>query len=349
MPVSVVVGGQYGSEGKGKVALQLARQDPNTTIVVRPGGTNSGHTGYSKTGERIILRQLPTAAIDGQARIVFPAGSYIDLELLRSEMDKVSLPASRVAIDPRAHVIRPEHVAWERASGLIDNISSTGSGTGAAVISRVARYAKDHPLGLPASDSEALQPFLADTAGLMSAALEAGERVLIEGTQGFGLSVLHTDAWPKCTSRDTSAAGLVSEAGLSPRHVDRIILVLRCHPIRVAGDSGPLPGETSWEEIAREAGANSDLREFTSVTQLLRRVAHFDPGVVRRAIQANAPTHVVLNHLDYVDWSARYGPTSKAASFAAMVEVLIGQRIDYVGCGPAHLEGFRHTSVQRID
>lgn len=200
MPVSVVVGGQYGSEGKGKVALELARRDPNTTIVVRPGGTNSGHTGYSKAGERIILRQLPTAAIDGQVQIIFPAGSYIDPELLYSEMDRVRLPASCVAIDPRAHVIRPQHVTWERASGLIDNISSTGSGTGAAVISRIARYANGHPLGMPASDSEALQPFLADTAGMMSAALRAGERILIEGTQGFGLSVLHSDAWPKCTS-----------------------------------------------------------------------------------------------------------------------------------------------------
>jgi adenylosuccinate synthase len=334
VPVSIVIGGQYGSEGKGKVALELTRRDPNTTIVVRPGGTNSGHTGYSKSGERIILRQLPTAAIDGQVQIVFPAGSYIDPDLLRSEMDKVRLPASRVAIDPRAHIIRPEHVEWERASGLIDDISSTGSGTGAAVISRVARYAKLHPLGVPASDSEALQPFLADTAELMSTSLQADERILIEGTQGFGLSLLHSDTWPKCTSRDTSAAGLLSEAGLSPRHVDRIFLVLRCHPIRVAGDSGPLTDETSWEQIADEAGIATDLREFTSVTRKLRRVGRFDPKVVRRAIAANAPTDIVLNHLDYIDpaGEAALGPAGLA--FVKGVEATIGSQIHWVGTSP---------------
>jgi adenylosuccinate synthase len=334
MPVSVVVGGQYGSEGKGKVALEMARRDPNTTIVVRPGGTNSGHTGYSMSGDRFVLRQLPTAAIDGRAQIVFPAGSYLDVNLLFAEMKKVSLPQSRVTIDPRAHLIRPEHVVWEQQAGLVRTISSTGSGTGASVMSRVARFAEGYPLGMPASDCELLEPFLGDTGALMERALEAGERVLIEGTQGFGLSVLHSDAWPKCTSRDTTAAGLLSEAGLSPLHVDSVVLVLRCHPIRVAGDSGPLPNETSWESIAAEAGTPSDIREFTSVTHKLRRVAHFDHEVVKRAIRANAPTSIVLNHLDYIDAEVARSLTSKASAFIDSAEALIGRSVGWIGTSP---------------
>jgi len=332
MPISIVVGGQYGSEGKGKVALEMVRRDPSTTIVVRPGGTNSGHTGYSTSGERIILRQLPTAAIDGRAQVVFPAGSYIDVDLLHREMERVSLPRSRVAIDPRAHLIRPEHVVWEREGDLVNSIGSTGSGTGGAVIARVARYATNQPLGMSASDSEALQPFLADTAELMASALQTGDRILIEGTQGFGLSVLHSHAWPKCTSRDTTAAGFLSEAGLSPMQVDKIVLVLRCHPIRVAGDSGPLNGETTWQAIAEKAGVTSDIREYTSVTQRLRRVGQFDPVVVRRAIQANAPTELVLNHLDYVDPQVRLGSFSKKArDFVQHVEQSVGAKVSEVG------------------
>ena len=86
MPVSVVVGGQYGSEGKGKIALETVRRDTTTTLVVRPGGTNSGHTGFSRTGHRHILRQLPAAAIDGRVGVIIPAGSYVDPLLLLREI-----------------------------------------------------------------------------------------------------------------------------------------------------------------------------------------------------------------------------------------------------------------------
>jgi len=332
MPISIVVGGQYGSEGKGKVALDLVRRDATITTVVRPGGTNSGHTGYSRCGKQIVLRQLPAAAIDRKVRVVFPAGSYICVDLLLREITQLGLSASQVLIDPRAHLIRREHVEWESEAALTLKIGSTGSGTGAAVISRSARFAPQLPLGITASESNALQPFLADTASAMAEFLQSGERILIEGTQGFGLSVLHSDHWPKCTSRDTTAAGFLSEAGLSPLHVDNVILVIRCHPIRVAGDSGPLVNETSWQRIAAEAGTPSDIREFTSVTHKLRRVGHFEPGLVRKAINANAPTEIVLNHLDYVDWHTRTGQISDVAyEFLRQVERSIGQGISMVG------------------
>lgn len=333
MPVSVVVGGQYGSEGKGKVALEFARRDPNITIAVRPGGSNSGHTGYSRDGERIVLRQLPAAAIDGGVKVVLPAGCYIDVQLLLKEISQLSLADKQLVIDPRAHIIRPEHVEWERQSRLAQSIGSTMSGTGAAVISRLARFSAQFPQAVPAAEVEELRPYIADTTPILREALRDGQRVIIEGTQGFGLSPVHGDAWPKATSRDTLAAAFVAEAGLSPRDVDQIVLVVRAHPIRVAGDSGPLPGETSWQGIAQAAGTLTDLSEYTSVTRRLRRVGHFDPSVVKRAIAANRPTDIVLNHLDYIDAGVRGERELSiiASRFISEVERGIEARIDWIG------------------
>src|SRR5206468_1357773 len=99
--------------------------------------------------------------------------------------------------------------------------------------------------------------------------------------------------YPFVTSRDTSAAGATAEAGLSPLDVDQVALVLRSFPIRVAGRSGPLPNEITWEKLTRESGHRGTLAEFTSVTGRLRRVARFDAEIVRRAIAVNAPTLVV--------------------------------------------------------
>lgn len=343
MPVSVIVGGQFGSEGKGKVALAWVRRDPSTTIVIRPGGTNSGHTAYAKDGQRIVLRQLPVGAIDGNVRVVLPAGSYIDVELLEREIAQTGIPRSQIIVDPRAHVIRRDHVDWEHKARLVENIGSTGSGTGAAVLSRLARFAPGLPPSTAAAETPELIEFVAETTPIVDEAVRNGERVVIEGTQGFGLSPLHGDSWPKCTSRDTTASAFLSEAGLSPRHVDEIVLVIRCHPIRVAGDSGPLTNETTWEAIAAEAGAPNSIQEFTSVTAKLRRVGRFDADLVRRSVTMNYPTQIVLNHLDYVDWciGSRSGNdtpiTAKAEAFIRKVETGIGRNVDFVGLGPDSL------------
>jgi adenylosuccinate synthase len=339
MPVSVVVGGQYGSEGKGKVSLSLVRRDRSIRVVVRPGGTNSGHTGYTRDGRRVVVRQLPAAAIDGSVEVFLPAGSYIDVDLLFHELGDTRLAPQQLSIDPRAHIIRPEHVAWESESGLLDSIGSTGSGTGAAVLSRIGRCSHFLPHATLASEVPELLPFISDVAPRLEETLKRGDRVLIEGTQGFGLSPIHGDAWPKSTSRDTTASGFLAEAGLSPLVVDQVVLVLRSHPIRVAGDSGPLVRETSWRVIAEQAGAPISLAELTSVTRKLRRVGFFDPEVVRRAVLANSPTHIVLNHLDYVDWAARDGLTKKAIDFVDQVEREMDRSITHVGTGPASTIG----------
>jgi adenylosuccinate synthase len=235
-----------------------------------------------------------------------------------------------------ARIITDEHRRWEKDSRLAPAIGSTQSGTGAAVIAMTARGAAGYPVSVQAEEMPVLQPFLKDTTSLMRRLLDSGQRVVIEGTQGFGLSLLQGGYWPKATSRDTSAAGFLAEAGVSPRDVDDITVVVRCHPIRVAGDSGLLAGETSWGRIAAEAGLPADYREFTTVTGKVRRVGRFDPRLVRRAIEVNQPTRIVLNHLDYVDARVRDAKlTLKARQFVAFVEDEIGREIDWIGTGPA--------------
>jgi adenylosuccinate synthase len=339
MPISVVVGGQFGSEGKGKIALELVRRDKSVVAAVRIGGTNSGHTAVGADGKTYVLSQLPAASIDRSVRVILPAGSYIDLDILRRELNILGFGPDCVAISSMARIITDEHKQWEQMSGLGRAIGSTQSGTGGAVMAMAARGANNFPLhSIHAEDVPDLQPFLKDTTSEMRRFLDAKKRIVIEGTQGFGLSLLQGGFWPKATSRDTSAAGFVAETGLSPRDVDDVTMVVRCHPIRVAGESGPLIGETTWERIAADAGLRGDHREFTTVTKKVRRVGQFDPGIVRRAIQVNRPNRIVLNHLDYVDARVHGGGlTSKAQRFVERIEAEIGQQIDWLGTGPASI------------
>jgi adenylosuccinate synthase len=337
MPVTVVVGGQFGSEGKGKVALEIVRRQA-VAAVIRVGGTNSGHTAVAADGQIYALRQLPAGAMDCSVNVILPPGSYIDTEIFMDEVNRLGLSPDQVAVSPMARIITDEHKAWERNADLTRTIGSTQSGTGAAVMSMIAREAPDFPHSVQAEDIPTLHDYLKDTGSQLRYLLEAGERVLIEGTQGFGLSALQGGYWPKATSRDTTAAGFLAEAGLSPLDVDDVTLVLRCHPIRVAGDSGPLAGETTWEQIATAAGITAEISELTTVTRKVRRVGRFDPDVVRRAIQANQPTRIVLNHLDYVDPQVRDGQlTPKAGAFVDKVEAGIGRRVDWLGIGPGQV------------
>ena len=138
MPVTVVVGGQYGSEGKGKVAHYLARE-MNASVAIRCGGPNSGHTVIDPKGNPIIFQQLPTASILPDVICVLCAGTYIDLDILKREIEITGLDSKRLYIDPNAVVITPELRETEKNSGLRETIGSTGSGTGEAVIQRIQR------------------------------------------------------------------------------------------------------------------------------------------------------------------------------------------------------------------
>ena len=133
--------------------------------------------------------------------------------------------------------------------------------------------------------------------------LTLGYRIIVEGTQGFGLSLHHSRLWPHTTSKDTTAAQFLMEAGLSPLLVDEVVMVIRTFPIRVAGQqAGPLRHEITWEDIRRESNYPHDLFEITTVTRKRRRVARFDLDLVLDACQANRPTSLVVHGLDYLGY-----------------------------------------------
>ena len=296
MPVTVVIGGQFGSEGKGKVAHFLA-EHMKASIAIRVGGANSGHTVISPQGRPLVFRHLPTACLLPWVTCVIGAGSYLDVEVLLEEVSIAGIDPNRLVIDENAVVIQPNDQEMERDRGLRQSIGSTLSGTGSAVIRRIWR-GSDVVL---AKEDSRLRKFTRSSAEMVSHALRHNERVILEGTQGFGLSLLHSPHYPKVTSRDTTAAAFLSEAGLSPLDTDDVVLVIRTFPIRVSGDSGPLPHEIDWETVTLESASGSPLIEYTSVTRQVRRVARFDADIVRKAIVHNNPTRIVLNHVDYLD------------------------------------------------
>ena len=334
MPVSIVIGGQFGSEGKGKTALEIVRRSEEPVVAIRVGGPNSGHTAYDCLGSKRVLRQLPAACVDRNVDVVLPAGSFIDVDVLLEEIEALDYPRNRIRISGYARLVQREHREWEKATGLTRDIGSTGSGVGGAVMATVARGAANfHLPSQAASDEARLQCFIDDdTSHCLRRHIERGGRAVIEGTQGFGLSLIEGGYWPKATSRSTTAAGALAEAGLSPIDVDDITMVIRSFPIRVAGESGPLADETTWEAIARLTGRSQDLREYTTVTGKLRRVGHFDPELVRRALDVNRPTRLVMNHLDYIgrqqDLDNGQGGLQK---FILKTEDEIGRKIDWLG------------------
>ena len=344
MPVTVVVGGQFGSEGKGKVAHYLAKE-MKAAVAIRCGGPNSGHTVIDPDGNPIIFQQLPTASILPDISIVLCAGMYIDLDILFKEIEIAKLPPKRLFIDPNAVIITPEIKEAEKESGLIHSIASTGSGTGEAVIRRIKRkkgifFAKDE---------ESLSHYIKDTKPFLRENVDKGNRVLLEGTQGYGLSLLHSEFYPHVTSRDTTAAGFLSEAGLSPLDVDDIVLVLRSYPIRVGGStSGPLPQEVEWESITNSSGSSIPILEYTSVTKKIRRVARFDSSIVKMAILVNHPTNIFLNHLDYIDAETRNGTmnSEKVLRFLRSIELNLDRKINFLGFGPGTvLKNDNHDST----
>lgn len=332
MSVTVIFGGQFGSEGKGKAAHYFAKSE-KASYCVRVGGPNAGHTIY-RAGEKIIFRLLPTGIIENHVTAVLPAGSYINLSVLKEEMNLAGVSEDRVLIDDNAVIISDDFIAAEKQSGLRRDIGSTESGTGEAVIARIRR---EKGVKLLARDFRELQT--CDTKKILRDACNAGKEIIAEGTQGFGLSLLHAKGYPYVTGRDTSAAAILSECGLSPFDVKNIVMVIRSFPIRVSGNSGELPNEINWDILRSELGKTEDMTEYTSCTNRVRRVARFDADVVRRSVLCNRPNIIVLNHMDYVDDHVHNLPviSGKCEEFISTVEAQIGQRISHLGTGESTL------------
>ena len=311
MSLWIVVGGQFGSEGKGKVAAFITQQE-GIDICIRCGGPNSGHSFVDNDGTTKLLRQLPTGFVRSRARLLIAAGALVDPQILKAELDHLGIDVRRVGVDQNAMIIEELDQENERQLKLRERLSSTLCGVGSAVARRALRGADVRLAKHAAAQYRWLDAMLTDVSNEVNTALDHGKKVLVEGTQGFGLSSYHTAEYPKATSRDTTAAGFLSEVGLSPRLVTEIVVVFRTFPIRVAGDqAGDLYGEIDWPTLRTESKYPWPIQEFTSVTKSLRRVGRFDWNLAKRAIEINRPTRVAMTGLDYIDFHS-YGATDPA-------------------------------------
>ena len=293
--VDVLVGGEYGSEGKGHIAAYLA---PEYDVLVRVGGPNAGHTVYGNPPYTHHL--LPSGTRKCEARLAIGPGAVLNVDRLLKEIADCGVTSERLAIDPQAAIITASDASWEMKH-LRGSISSTAQGGGRATARRILYRNLRHQVKL-ARDIRALRPFLRETIEVLDRAFERGERVMLEGTQGTGLSLYHGD-YPYVTSRDTTVSGCLAESGIAPSRVRRIVMVCRTYPIRVAGPSGEMGKEISWAEVSRRSGISVHrLREAerTSTTKRRRRVAEFDWRLLRKAASLNGPTDIALTFADYL-------------------------------------------------
>jgi adenylosuccinate synthase len=297
--VDVLIGGQYGSEGKGHIASYLA---PEYSLLVRVGGPNAGHKVFLADGP-YTHHQLPSGTLRSEANLLIGAGSVLNVEHLMKEIADCNVNRARLSIDPRAMVISAADIA--REAGIKARIGSTGQGVGRAAARRIVDRGKRIKL---AGDIPELAPFMhGESWEILEDAYSRGQKILVEGTQGIGLSLYHGD-YPHVTSRDTSASGALSEAGVPASRVRKIIMVCRTFPIRVespkTGDSGPMGQEISWSKIAKRSSISlSQLNktERTSTTDRRRRVGEFDWVLLRKAATLNSPTDIALTFTDYLD------------------------------------------------
>jgi adenylosuccinate synthase len=265
----------------------------------------------------------------------------IDLEVLKYELDSLGLDPKRVGVDRNAMII--EHSDKERESQLLlgDRLSSTLCGVGSAVARRALRGADLKLAGQIAHDVRWLADLITDVSEEANFALDGGKKVLVEGTQGFGLSLYHSDSYPKATSRDTTAAAFLSEVGLSPRLVTDLVLVLRTFPIRVAGaQAGPMKDEITWGILQEESGCPHPLQEMTTVSRKVRRVGRFDWELARTSSVVNRPTKLAVNGLDYISFENEsvdsYSRlTSSAREFIDDLEAELAVPVSFCGTSPS--------------
>jgi adenylosuccinate synthase len=332
---TVVVGAQWGDEGKGKIVDVLAA---HVDIVARyQGGANAGHT-VDVAGDEFILHQIPSGILHAGKRCLLGNGVVLDLEQFFGEMDALEergIDAERrVGISGRAHLLLEYHKRLDRASEQRrgeEKIGTTGKGIGPAYEDKVARRglrvgdlrdpvraetllrhaargANDRLAGVdgdPVDVDELVAsvlrtrgrvlPLMTDTGEEIHRAIRAGQRVLLEGAQGALLDVDH-GTYPFVTSSNTTAAGAATGTGIGPTALDSVLGVVKAYTTRVG--SGPLPTEIPSElgERLRELGG-----EYGATTGRPRRCGWFDAVVVRYAARVNGLTGLALTKLDVLD------------------------------------------------
>ncbi|MFA5936710.1 MAG: adenylosuccinate synthetase [Candidatus Paceibacterota bacterium] len=329
--VDAFVGLQYGSEGKGKVCAMLASLYDG---AVRTGAPNAGHTIYQEE-KAYKMRSVPCAWVNPRCRLFIGAGGMVNVDILAKEL--ASLPegvVDRLRIDRNAGVITPHDMEDEEKVGMNAKNGSTAEGVGPAQARKVLR--RDVTT---ANTSPALKPYLTNVAKELHAMLGERQRIMLEGTQGAGLSMNHGQ-YPFTTSRDVLASSLLSDAGLPPSECEKVYGVLRTYPIRVAGNSGPIGEETTWQDVERRCGApEGSIVERTTVTNRIRRVGEIDWDMLRYTSALNAPDGVFLMFADYLDWrlhgSNDYGAITPGVwSFVKKVESVCHCEVLALSTGP---------------
>ena len=328
----VVVGAQWGDEGKGKIVDVLAER---ADLVVRyQGGANAGHTVDTGAGE-FVLHQIPSGIIQGAICIV-GNGVVLDPETFFTELDALEaqgVPTERkLYVSDRAHLTLPYHKLLDHARERREQIGTTGRGIGPTYEDKFGRRgirvcdlrhlararefvcarveAANAFLGLLGATERAdpaehvrllerlaprLLPIAVDAGRVVYEALERGESVLLEGAQGALLDVDH-GTYPYVTSSNTTAGGAAVGAGIGPTAIDAVVGVVKAYTTRVG--NGPLPTEAEPElaEHIRDLGG-----EFGATTGRPRRCGWFDAVVVRYAVRVNGLTGLAVTKLDVLD------------------------------------------------
>ncbi len=298
-----------------------------------------------------MLQQIPCAAYaNPEATLVVGPGAVLSDEIMAREIEENNkwresngLAKLDLKVDFRAHVITEDLIEREQQSDLAERIGSTSTvakeGIGTATAARVMREAEC----VTAIDIEWLREYLDDTTGYLFQSWANDKNILLEGTQGTGLS-LTTGQFPYCTSRNTTATGLAADAGVPGNAVTESILVCRTFPIRVAGNSGPFwhdSQEIQWSDIDVDEG-----NERTTVTKLVRRVATFSIEQVAQAAWLNGTTQIALTFTDYLapEMANRSGKmdfdevkeiSNELSELIARIELATQRPVTMLGTGPA--------------
>src|SRR3990167_6426970 len=325
----IVVGAQWGDEGKGKVVDLLAEK---FDVVARyQGGNNAGHTVRVNGVER-VFHLLPSAILHPGKICVLGNGMVIDPKAFNDEIGEINCDG-RLFVSDRAHLIMPWHKELERARSCYgkDGIGTTQRGIGPAYVSKSARtgyricdvagqfgdlWARlrkdlqeaneellDHNVGpLPGTclndfhgEVQQLKPFVADTSLLINKAIRKGKSVLFEGAQGTMLDIDH-GTYPYVTSSNTAAGGACTGTGVAPTLITGTIGVVKAYTTRVGG--GPFP-----TELDDHTGAHLQKRghEVGASTGRTRRCGWFDAVVVRHSVMLNNLDALALTKLDVLD------------------------------------------------
>jgi adenylosuccinate synthase len=332
VPATVIVGAQWGDEGKGKIVDLLAQ---DSDLVCRyQGGPNAGHT-IVVDGETYKIRQIPSGIIAGK-RSAIGAGCVVDPGVLIAELDDLEgrghATADLLFVSGNAHLIMPWHVALdgarERRLGRLQ-IGTTRRGIGPAYADKATRigirvqdlldpkilrqklelavaeknvwlervydldpFDLEDVVSTQLAYAERLGPYVADTSLLVDRALARDERVLFEGAQGTLLDLDH-GTYPFVTSSSPIAAGAAVSFGIGPNRIDEVIGVAKAYVTRVG--EGPLPSEIEGPEHdrVRELG-----NEFGTVTGRERRCGWLDLVALRFAVRVNGITSLALTKLD---------------------------------------------------